>query len=261
MDKRKIIYYEDELQDEFSVAQITSKKIDGKYVYLYHSPWKRFTHFFWYRIIATPVAFLYTKITFHHKVVNRSVLRQAKGKGYFLYGNHTQDIGDAFMPHMMNFPRQNYTVVHPNNVSIPIIGHITPSLGALPLPDDMEAYRNFRQAIEKRIVQGHAVVIYPEAHIWPYYIHIRPFPETSFAYPVKCESPVFCFVNTYQKRRIGKKPRIVTYIDGPFYADKSLASRQQAKDLRDRVYTCMCEHAKKSTVEQIRYVKKEKENG
>lgn len=42
-------------------------------------------------------------------------------------------------------------------------------MGALPLPDDAVATKNFLQAVETRIGEKHAVTIYPEAHIWPYY--------------------------------------------------------------------------------------------
>lgn len=261
MDRRKVIYYEDELQDEFSVAKITPRVIDGSYVYDHTSPWKRFTHFFWYRIVATPIAYLYTKLTFHHRIVNKKLLREHAGTGYFLYGNHTQDIADAFIPNLLHVAKETYVIVHPNNVSMPILGKITPSLGAIPLPDDMEAYRNFIRVIEKRIAEGKKVVIYPEAHIWPFYTGIRNFPDTSFGYPVKCGVPAFCFTNTYQKRRWSKKPRIVTYIDGPFYPDESLPARARKKDLRDRVYACMCERAKLSTVTRIQYMKKEHDNG
>ena len=56
MEKRRIIYYTNELEDEFSRAQIKPRVIDGSYVYLHNSPWKRFTHFFWYRLVATPIS-------------------------------------------------------------------------------------------------------------------------------------------------------------------------------------------------------------
>jgi hypothetical protein len=95
VDKRKVIYYEDELNDEFSLAQITPITIDKNYVYDHGTAWKRFTRFFWYRIVATPIAYVYAKLTFHHKVIGREKLVAHKDTGYFLYGNHTQDIGDA----------------------------------------------------------------------------------------------------------------------------------------------------------------------
>ncbi len=255
MEKRKIIYYQDEQNDEFSTAIITPKTIDGSYVYDFHSIWKKCTHFFWYRITATPLAFLYTKLVFHHTVVGCEKCKPFRKEGYFFYGNHTQDIGDALLPHMMNFPKTNSTIVHPNNVSMPILGRLTPSLGAIPLPDDRVAYRNFLHCIESRIRKKQCIVIYPEAHIWPFYTGIRPFPDTSFHYPVRLKTPVFCFTNTYQHRRHSKKPKIVTYIDGPFYPDETLPLKKQKTDLRDRVYACMTERAKCSDVEWIRYIK------
>ena len=260
MDKRKVIYYTDERNDEFSLAQITPKVIDGSYVYDHTSRRKKFTHFFWYRIVAAPLAILYTKLKFHHKIIGKELLRAQKDTGVFLYGNHTQDIGDALIPNILNLSKDTYVIVHPNNVSMPILGPITPSLGAIPLPDDMEAYRNFLKVIEKRIAEKRQVVIYPEAHIWPYYTGIRPFPDDSFHYPIKAGVPSFCFTNTYQKRRWSKKPKIVTYIDGPFYPDPNVPPRKQKKDLRDRIHAQMCERAKLSTVTVIQYIEKEAES-
>lgn len=252
-----MIYYTDELNDEFSTAVIEPIKIDGNFKYVDNSLFKRFTHFFWYRIIAHPIAFLYTKIKFGHKIENAKALKKARKTGYFLYGNHTQDIGDAFIPSMLDRAKDKYVIVHPNNVSIPGIGKVAVSLGALPLPDDLAAFRNFSAAIETRIKQKKAVVVYPEAHIWPYYTGIRPFVDTSFQYPIKHGVPTFCFTNTYQKRKNPKKPRIVTYIDGPFFPNDALPPKERRRDLRDRVYACMCERAKKSNCIIIQYIKKE----
>ena len=257
----RVTYYTDERNDEFSTAEITPRTIDGSYKYCHESLFKKFTHFFWYRSIFTPIAYFYTKAVFHHKTVGNSVFESYRDVGYFMYGNHTQDIGDAFIPNMINIPKDNYVIVHPNNVSMPFLGKITPSLGALPLPDDLAAYRNFIKAVERRIGEGHAVVIYPEAHIWPFYTKIRQFKDDSFQYPVKLGVPVFCFTNTYQKRKHSKRPRIVTYIDGPFYPDKSLSQKEQRKNLRDQVYNAMCERAKSSDVVWIEYIKREDKDG
>ncbi|MBQ9780570.1 MAG: hypothetical protein IJW00_06460 [Clostridia bacterium] len=261
MDKKspRIIYYENELTDEFSTAVITPKVIDETYVYCHHNSFKKFTHFFWYRMIATPIGFCYAKLAHGHSVVNKAALKVGKTQGYFLYGNHTQDIGDAVIPSLLTIPKDAYVIVHPNNVSMPFLGRVTPSMGALPLPDNMKAYRNFIKAVEQRALDGNAVVIYPEAHIWPYYTGIRPFSDDAFAYPVKLNLPVFCFTNTYQKRKASKKPRIVTYIDGPFYPNESLPLRERRRVLRDEVYEAMCQRAKLNQTEFIKYIKKEKD--
>ena len=134
------------------------------------------------------------------------------------------------------------------------LGNIVEMLGAIPIPSNKEAMKNFLEVIEKRIKDGNSVTIFPEAHIWPYYTHIRPFKSVSFKYPVELNTPVFCITNTYQKR--GKnKIQIISYIDGPFFADKSLSTKEQKESLRKQVYECMVERSKNSNIEKIKYIK------
>ncbi len=254
----RVIYYDDELNDEFSPAVITPKPIDENWVYVHTSLWKKFTRFFWLRVVATPIAVTWLRFTFHHKIVGREKLKQAdKKQGFFLYGNHTQPTADALIPTLLCGRRETYVIVHPNNVSMPYLGRVTPSLGALPLPDNMKAARNFAKAIETRIGEGACVAIYPEAHIWPYYTGIRPYPDTSFNYPIRHGTPVFCFTNTYQARGKHKKPRIVTYVDGPFYPNPDLTGAEKRKELRDRVHATMTDRSRLSNIDVIKYVRRE----
>ena len=99
------------------------------------------------------------------------------------------------------------------------------------------------------------VVIYPEAHVWPYYTGIRPFPASSFRFPVECGAPVFVMTTTYQKRKTGRTPKAKIYVDGPFWPDDSLKKKERQQHLRDQVYACMTERSKNSTYDYIRYVK------
>ena len=254
--KKKIIYYKNELEDEFSTAQIKAKKIDASYKYeggLFFSIGK----VLFYEIIAKPLAFFFMKLKYNHKIVGKQLLKDAKKEGYFLYGNHTNDIADALIPSLSCFPKDVAVIVHPNNVSMPFLGKITPFLGALPLPDDAKAAKNFNKAILHKIEKKYCITIYPEAHIWPYYTKIRPFKDTSFGYPIKLGAKVYCFTNTYQKRRFFKTPQIVTYIDGPFVADSSLSLSKQRESLRNQVYNAMCQASKNNNVEIIQYIKVE----
>ena len=67
-EKQQVIYYRDELNDEFSDGHIDAKKIDGNYRYIRDdSPIGKAVHIFWYRIIATPLAWLYMKLHFHRR--------------------------------------------------------------------------------------------------------------------------------------------------------------------------------------------------
>jgi 1-acyl-sn-glycerol-3-phosphate acyltransferase len=255
--RQQIIYYNDMANDEFSAAKIVPKRIDGTYVYCHDGIWKGLTHFFWYRIVANPLAFVYLKLKFRHKIINKRVLKASKNEGYFIFGNHTQPIADALIPTKVSNPKDTYVIVNPENVSMPVLGRITPSLGALPLPGDIEAARHFMDAVKRRAAEGRALCVYPEAHIWPYYTGIRPFSDKSFAYPIKLGCPVYCFTNTYQTKGKSRKVRIHTYVDGPFLPDKSLAPDKQKRELRDRVYETMRTRAQNSNVEVIRYVRRE----
>ena len=264
MKKGQTIYYTDELHDEFSDGGITARRIDENYDYGGHGLGWKAGHIFWYYCIIIPFARVYMKLHFGHRVVGREKLpRKSRGeRGIFLYGNHTNQIPDAFIPTLLVRPRDMYVIVHPDNVSMPVLGRITPYLGALPLPDDSGAMRKFMKRIKEVILGGEYVTIYPEAHIWPYYTGIRPFPAASFGYPLSLNAPVYCFTNTYQKRGglfSSSRPRIVTYVDGPFYGREGLSNAERKQDLRDRVYETMCERAKSSNVELIHYVKKETE--
>lgn len=131
---------------------------------------------------------------------------------------------------------------------------IVEMLGAIPIPSNRQAMKNFLNTVEIRIKKASSITIYPEAHIWPYYTKIRPFKAVSFKYPVQLDKPVFCMTNTYQKYR-KNKIRMVTYIDGPFFQNKELKMQEQKQDLRDRVYNCMVERSKNSNIEYIKYEK------
>lgn len=255
-----VVYYTDELNDEFSTTPIDAITIDENYNYGDNSFWWRFRHFMFYRVFARPLAFLFLKIKYRQKFVNREVIRDYQKNAYFIFGNHTNPMTDAFVPTFTSYPKDAYIIVNADNVSIKGLGQSTKFLGATPLPGNSAAVKNFLDVIKLRVETKNAICIYPEAHIWPFYTKIRPFLDTSFRYPVTYKTPVFAFTNTYQKRKNSDKPQIVTYIDGPFFADETLSAKEQRSDLRNKVYNAMCSRTVNNNVELVKYIKKEKTN-
>ena len=68
--------------------------------------------------------------------------------------------------------------------------------------------------------------------------------------------PAFCITNTYQAYgRKKNKIKIVSYIDGPFFADSNLNTKHAQQDLRNRIYNQMVERSKNSNIEHIKYIK------
>lgn len=257
MKEKKIIYYKDELNDEFSSAKITPIKIDGNYKYRRNFLWN-IVSFITQNILSMPIKVGYSKIKFRIKYIGKEKLKKYKKEGYFVYVNHTQAFADTFIPSIAIYPKRNFLIVNPENISMKFSKNIIEMLGAIPVPGDKEAMKNFLETINSHIKKGHSITIYPEAHIWPYYTKIRPFKAVSFAYPVNLKKPTFCMTNTYQSYgKNSDKIKIVTYIDGPFLPNEDLPKKEQKQELRDRIYNCMVERSKNSNIEYIKYVKAE----
>lgn len=187
--------------------------------------------FILYRLLATPSAWVYLKAKYDHKIVNAELLARYRNTGYFLYGNRTGTSFDAMVPSMISFPKKSYVVVEPKQISGAIFEKVAPSLGALPLPESNKAAGAFLKAVETRLNEKNAMVIYPEttAGIGS----LSDFACGAFRYPIKSGAPSFCFTNVL----CGK--RLVTYLDGPFYPDRKLSAAAQSADLQKRIRETM----------------------
>lgn len=93
--EEKIIYYKDELNDEFSEAQIVPRKIDGSYKYVHKNPLWNLCAFLVQNILSMPIKLLYVKINFGIKYVGKKKLKEYK-KQDILYmeiiRNHLQTL-------------------------------------------------------------------------------------------------------------------------------------------------------------------------
>ena len=67
MEKGKIIYYKDELNEEFSEAQITPRVIDENYKYIHKNVIWNATAFLLQNVLSVPIKYLYAKIKFRLK--------------------------------------------------------------------------------------------------------------------------------------------------------------------------------------------------
>lgn len=256
MKEQKTIYYKDELNDEFSGANITPRKIDGNYKYFHNNPlWIILA--FLFNCVMFPVKIFYPKIKFRIKYVGKKKLKEYKKTGYFVYVNHTLNFCDTLIPSNPIWPKKNYIIANPENFSMPVFGNSVEMLRGIAVPGDGKAMRNFLKKIKSVIDKKGAITIYPEAHIWPYYTKIRPFKSVSFQYPIDLNVPTFCMTNTYVRRGKTNKANIVTYIDGPFFPNKTLSKKEQKQDLRNQVYEQMVERSKNSNIELIKYIYKD----
>ncbi len=255
MKRERNIYY-NSFDEDVVVNSNQDFVLADDYRWIDNRPGRRVASFLVYAL-AYAFSFFYAKLALHCKVVNRGALKAAKGDGYFVYCNHTQPVGDVFVPAFLNRDRRIYTVVSQANYGLPVIGKILPYLGALPIPSGISGMKKFTEAVSTRVNTNHCVIIYPEGHVWPWYTGIRPFGSNAFHYPVVENKPVFTMTTTYQKRRLSSKPRATYYIDGPFYADGSLSRKDQKEKLCKEVSETMKRRSQNSSYSFINYIQRD----
>lgn len=197
----------------------------------------------------------YCKFFFHMKVKGRKNFKFMKGD-FFIYGNHTQPVGDVFIPALCVLPKRIFTVVGTANYGIPVIGKILPYLGALPIVDSLHGFKELNKAIKTRLNKNHPIVIYPEAHVWEYYTGIRPIADSSFKFPVKMNKPASAMTVMYRKIKVFKRPIMEVYLDGPFDAEGETVKDKTA-DLHSKIYEAMMKRSKNSNYNYIEYKEKE----
>lgn len=205
--------------------------------------------------IAKFTAHIYCRLFMHTRFVGREVIDKYKGKGCFVYVNHTQPFGDVITPTIAAKKHRAAVIASPANLGIPVIGKLLPGLGAIPIPDDRKRMNEFVDVIRTLIDRGYCIFIYPEAHVWPYYTDIRPFSTSSFHYPIELDVPVFCMTMTYQKYGTGRL-KTTCFIDRcKISAEKDMDKRTRIRMLRDAVYGCMKVRSSKSNYQYCEYVK------
>lgn len=238
--KRRTYYYHDLKNDDFAATNIKQIELPDDYKYVDRNIFYRAGELI-IRCIACPIVFLILKIVYLQRIKNRKALKSAKGSCFFIFGNHTDYMLDAFNPTILSFPRWSHIIANPDAVSINGLGTIVKMLGVVPIPTSIKGMKNYMQGINKLIEMKRVIAIYPEAHIWPYYTDIRPFGTASFHYAADAGAPCFTYTNIYQQRKFKliKRPKVVTYVDGPFYPDISLSKADRIKKLRNEIYNAM----------------------
>ena len=253
MTRDRVIYYRDERSDDFAAVTGTSVLPDG-YEYERGTLFRALS-FLLYRVLATPDAARHSRVFHGLRVYGKEKLKESRGRGIFVYANHTLDVGDAFFPSVAMFPRRTFVITGAGSVTFPVAGRLAPYLGALPLPSSRAGYRDFLAAVKKRLDERVCVYVYPEAHIWPYYTGVREFSDASFLYPAKFGAPVYAATTVFRKRRLFAAPRCEVYIDGPFLPDESSTVAENKSRLHAKARAAMLSRSLLSDCEYVRYVR------
>lgn len=263
-ESERVFYYETEKDDPIRTEKQgetkSAKRVElpEDYVYIHKNPFVKIYSWVIYGCFKVFARF-YAKFYLHMTVENREVLKKAKGKGYVIYANHTNPFHDAFSPAIIA-DRHIYTIAIPANLYIPGVGKFLPYAGIMPLGSTPEQKQEFHNAVDTRLKQGNCLVVYPEAHVWPYATKIRKFPQgdRAFIYPARNNLPIFTMTTTYHKSKIKgqKRPDMVVYLDGPFYPDTNKTEAENMAKLAREAYESMVKWSKKNSYEYFQYRRK-----
>lgn len=242
-------YYKS-FNDDFSFTENQDFQVGADYPFLLEKPLQKLFS----ALIYPPFVlfgYLYTRFVLKIRIVGKEKLKKAPFP-YFVFSNHTQPVGDAFLIPRAVFPRRVNVMMSPANLSIPVLGKLLSYLGGVPLPSTVKGLGKFNSAFEKQS-KKRVSVIFPEAHVWEYCEMLRPFNISAFSYPLKFGQPAFALTLTYQKSRFSKRPKATAYIDGPFYHDTKLSLREGREKLCNDIRQAMEKRAMSSNAEYILY--------
>ncbi len=229
----------DAAEDDYGVVSkhVTMRPVDETYRYRRRNPlWRLVAAFLYY--IVVPIPALVIALLHGMRFVNRRAFRQAGG--CYAYANHTHWV-DVFIPYLLSFPRRAYVVAGPTAVSVPVVRHLVPMLGGVPLNITEAGKAAFREYLADLVRRGHPVAIFPEAHEWPYFNGIRDFPPYSFTYPVHRPAPVIGYVVTYRRRRrlTGHRPFLTVTVGQPIPPETWAGAEDPKALLKEKVHGFM----------------------
>ena len=257
-EEERVFYYENEEDDPIKTKEQEKKEkvtLPEGYEFIPKNPFVRMYSSILFRCFKVFARF-YARFYLHMDIVGRKKFKKAKGTGYVIYANHTNPFHDAFSPALVA-DRRIFTIISPVNLKLPGIGKYLPMIGGIPLGTNEAEKKAMNEAVDKRIKQKKCLVIYPEAHVWPYYTGIRKFPagDKSFKYATRNNVPIFTMITTYHKSKVKgqARPDMTVYVDGPFYPDPDKAEDENRAKLAEEAYESMVKWSKKSTYEYFQY--------
>ena len=140
---QKVIYYKDELNDDFSGLNIKVRPLGEGFQYIRTGRLFKIFEFLFYYGVMIPVVYMLEKVYCHQKFANRKVLRKAKKDGCFLVSNHTQVQSDSYIGPLATFPKKCFIISNPDVLSIRGMRLGMQAYGVIPLGSNLEEKKEF----------------------------------------------------------------------------------------------------------------------
>ncbi len=258
---KRVIYYNDELNNDFGTIEIESIEVPDDHKYIRKGPFKVLSSVIYWGlaswILAIVSYFMGVRVKNKKNLKHYYELCKLNDCAGFIYANHVSNVDPFYIQTTVIRKRRVNIIGAPNILSNKFISWISRILGYIPLPNHKK-YKEYNECLRYYVKdKKQDIIIYPEAHVWPYYTKIRPFVSGSFHYPVKFKTPILPIVTTFQKGTFKwSKPKKVVYILKPNIPLKYKTDSENREYLRDYCFNVMKE-ASESVVQEeyIKYIK------
>ena len=253
--KTRVIYWHDENKDDFDEVGLKRPSVPEGYKYKRTNIFNNFVSAIFYHGIAKPFIGFYC-LCKGIRVKGKKNIKELHGKGAFIISNHVAISDVVKFQSFVFFRRRRVNIIgYPDTLTMPIVRNMARALGylPLPLPGDVKNMVALVDAMKFYIEKKQYILIYPEAHIWPYYTHIRNFHVGSFNYPAKLEAPVLPVVTTWRKSKFCKKPKQTLYILEPIFPDPEKSASDNKTYLHEKTLEAMKKCAE--SISQYEYIK------
>lgn len=194
------------------------------------------------------ILIIFNKAMFGFKIKGLSNLWAVDG-GKITVSNHIHPM-DCTMNAIINGPNKVYFPTLQSNFEIPVIRWLIKLLYAIPIPEDIEAKKEFYHAIDELLQDRKTVHFYPEAALRPYCTKIRNFKKGAFRFSVQNGVPIVPIVYTYSevtgvRMLFKKKPFINATVLPAIYPDTNLKEIDAIEKLKSEVYEAMQQEIEK----------------
>lgn len=179
------------------------------------------------------------------KIVGKENIKLVRRKGVIVTVNHVHNFDNLLVGTRLLNHRKCYFITLKDNINMPFVGFLLRSFGGIPIPTDRHALPAFEKSISELLKKKKAIIICPEASLWPYYRGIRPFKKGAFRFAARNNAPVLPVVISFRRKLRKKQAKrgnikykyyFTVFVGKPLYANENLKPNDRIIELSERTH-------------------------
>lgn len=191
------------------------------------------------RGVVQTILNVYNRFMFGLRIQGRDNIKfLGKKNGGVVICNHVHMLDATIVAGAVGRFRRIYFTSLESNFRIPVIRHLIRGLGGVPIPSNRSSLEEFVLEMEKAIISGDLVCMYPESVLHPYFEGVRGFHKGAFHLAVDTDCPILPLLISFRKPRglyalYKKKPCITITLLPPINVPKEGTRKEKIIKLRD----------------------------